>query len=294
MDRRWTDTELATLRSLHLPPLAARLGYCQDPDDRKRWKRKNSIISINGGKFYDHLAESGGFGAIDLVMHVHNCSFLHAIRYLTGSFDKPQDSGSSGKMLNVPDDCNVNWPSVLNYLTTDRCLSHRLISSCRKHRLIRADAKCNAVFLCTDPYRNVTGAEIVGTVERRDRTRFRMLASGSRKSAGSFWLPVDGTSPHSAILSESAIDSLSIRSIPCLCKPGTIIVSTAGATGRLPEWIMGWNLRQILCAYDADEKGDHFADRLMASNPMVKRLRPQGGKDWNDYLKNAVRANRQR
>ena len=55
-------------------------------------------------------------------------------------------------------------------------------------------------------------------------------------------------------------------------------------TGRLPAWFEAWTPKRIICAFDADGAGDEAADRLAEIDPRVRRLRLEGGNDWNDIL----------
>ena len=89
---------------------------------------------------------------------------------------------------------------------------------------------------------------------------------------------------HTLFIAESAIDALSAFSLTDLRNPGTVFLSTSGATGRLPAWLEAWTPKRIICAFDADDAGDGAADRLAENDPRVRRLRPEGGKDWNDIL----------
>ena len=57
------------VRSRPLTEAAPLLGYKQDRTDRCRWRRDGSMLSINGPKFYNHIAGCGGGGAIDLFIH---------------------------------------------------------------------------------------------------------------------------------------------------------------------------------------------------------------------------------
>ena len=68
----WTD-RADRVRRLPLAPLAAALGYVPDPRQRTRWKRDGSRLSLRGDRFYDHLRQRGGGGAVDLVMHAVEC-----------------------------------------------------------------------------------------------------------------------------------------------------------------------------------------------------------------------------
>ena len=273
MTRRWTGRELDDIRNRPLEPLAQALGYRRDPRDRQRWKRDGSVLSINGSRFYDHLQERGGGGAIDLVIHARRCSFTDAVDFLAGPEDAPK--------LRLPPSCDAAWPAVRDYLANQRKLAPALLDACRRRRLLHADRRNNAVFRCTDSTRKTTGAEVAGT----GPSRYRAMAPGSQKTAGSFWIPTSHDPPHTAILVESAVDALSVRDLGTRCRPGTVIVSTTGATARLPAWLKAWNIKRILCAYDADETGDRCAQRLAKADQRVTRLRPQGAKDWNAILK---------
>ena len=125
---------------------------------------------------------------------------------------------------------------------------------------------------------NVTGAELVGT--RPDRP-FKAMAPGSRKAAGGFWI-ARRTAPKSALLVEGAIDALSAWTLD-EGKRIDIIISTAGAAGKMPEWINSLQLRTVFCGYDADQAGDLAAATLEMKNPAIRRMRPGGGV-WNEIL----------
>lgn len=74
--------------------MAWQLGLDRDGNQANRWKGHGYIINIDGAKFYDFatLAQKGGGGAIDLVMHVNDCDFKKAIAWLHDRF------GESGVM----------------------------------------------------------------------------------------------------------------------------------------------------------------------------------------------------
>ena len=278
MIRRWDDRRLDEIRSQPLEPLAERLGYRRDPRDPRRWKRAGSVLSINGPRWFDHVAQSGGGGAIDLVMHARRCGFADAVAFLAGSAGTHE--------LRIPPHREAAWPAVRRHLAEARGLPARCLDACRWRGLVAADARRNAVFACTDAGRNVIGAEIVGTVKAADGKRYRSMARGSRKSAGSFWLPVDRSGPHTVMLTESAIDALSAWCLDECRRPGTVILSTAGVARRVPEWAEAWTPKRILVAFDADQAGDEAAERIIREDRRASRMRPPDGhEDWNAVLK---------
>ncbi len=110
------------------------------------------------------------------------------------------------------------------------------------------------------------------------------MAAGSRKAAGSFWLPAGAVPPPAVMLVESAVDALSAAQIGLPLPPRTVILS-AGAAAELPAWIAQWKPGRVICGYDADRAGDLGARRLERRHGPVERLRPEGRKDWNDILR---------
>ena len=99
-------------------------------------------------------------------------------------------------------------------------------------------------------------------------------------------IPCARNRPAVVILTESAVDAISARSlrIEGISEPGAVVASTAGIASTVPPWIEDWKPKRIVCAYDADSAGDAAADRLAINDPRVIRLRPRGAKDWNEIL----------
>ena len=257
-------------RAIPLTVVAAGLGYRKDPADRARWKRPGSVISINQGRFFDHIAGRGGGGAIDLVIQAEGCSFLQALRHLEGFPSRNPCTGDR------------EWARVRRYLCRNRGLDPRLVEHCRRIAILGADNRANAVFTCRDRERRKTGAELVGTHPDRP---FRAMQPGSRKANGGFWIARQ-TEPRTALLVEGAIDALSAWTLD-EGKRIDIVISTAGATGTTPEWIDRFRLDTVFCGYDADQAGDHAATMLETKDPAVRRMRPAGDgdvKDWNEIL----------
>ena len=72
------------------------------------------------------------------------------------------------------------------FLRTARGLDPDLLVRYRRARLLYADARRNAVFVCRDPVGAVTSAELVGTRPDPCGRTFKSLAPGSRKACGGF------------------------------------------------------------------------------------------------------------
>ncbi len=262
------------VRAIPLTVAAAGLGHRKDPADRARWKRPGSVISINQSRFFDHVAGRGGGGAIDLVIHAEGCSFIQALQLLEG-LPSPKPCAGDGTPVLSED---REWARVRRCLHQNRGLDPGLIEHCRRIGVLGADNRANAVFTCRSRERRKTGAELVGT--RPDRP-FKAMAPGSCKAAGGFWIARRKTLK-SALLVEGAIDALSAWTLD-EGKRIDIVISTAGATGRMPEWINRFQLETVFCGYDADHTGDLAATMLQAQNPAIRRMRPDCD-DWNEIL----------
>ena len=279
-----TGDPLERWRAIPLEAVATALGYRKDPADRTRFKRRGSVISVTGPRFFDHLRNRGGGGAIDLVIHATGCRFPEALRFLQ---DHAGDPGAgmdptATRTLRLPQPCPRAWPAVRHALVRQRALSPELLEACRTRGLVHADHRHNAVFICRNAGGKTTGAEILGTRNKP----FRGMAPGSRKAKGGFWIPCDRNTPDTVILTESAVDALSARSlrIDPTRENGAVVVSTAGTARAIPPWIEQWKPRRIVCAWDADCAGDKAARRLARNDARVVRLRPDAAKDWNDIL----------
>ena len=277
-----------TCRNIPLDRIAAALGYRKDPADRARFRREGSVISINGEKFFDHLRGTGGGGAIDLVIHATGCRFPEALRFLGGHEGREKTAARkpAPRHLRLPRPSPRAWPRVRDALVRQRALRADVLDACHDRGLLYADDRLNAVFVCRNASRHTTGAEIIGTAPQAGTKRFRGMAPGSRKARGGFWLPCDRNRPAVVILTESAVDAISARSlrIKGTTEHGAVVASTAGIASSVPTWIEDWKPKRVICAYDADGAGDAAADRLAVNDPRVIRLRPRSAKDWNEIL----------
>ena len=280
-----------SVRDAPLEPLAARLGYRQDPASQARWKLPGSVLSITGSRFFDHCRGCGGGGAIDLVMHARGCRFREAVEFLehchpalplaAASPGSPTAPDQRNTVLQLPPREDRHWPLVRDFLAASRGLHPALLDLCRQDGILYADHRRNAVFLCRDPRRQPTGAEIVGTRPAPDGRTFKGMAPGSRKARGGFWLPA-AADLDAVLICESAVDALSALLLlaPAL-PPDTLLASTAGVAATLPRWLQAFRAPHTICAYDADHAGDLAADAIRLRTPSFSRLRPVGAKDCN-------------
>lgn len=108
------------------------------------------------------------------------------------------------------------------------------------------------------------------------------------KRNGIFGAPdaLKGKNGAPVIITEAPIDALS------LATAGYPALALCGTNG--PAWMhLACGLRRVLLAFDADEPGDEAAAALAAHLALYgarcERLRPEGGKDWNQMLQDIGR-----
>jgi hypothetical protein len=267
------------LRSIALESVLGLAGAEPDRHDRQKWHTSQGVLSVTGSKFMNWTRGVGGGGAIDLLIHLHNCQFREALQWLERHFADAalcvDPHPAARTCLRLPTPAPDKLCQVREYLLLQRRLPARLLVPLLESGLIYADAKANAVFLLLDENTHPAGAELRGTTHRC----WRGMAPGSQKDLGCFSIgPVSGSA---IILCESAIDALSCRAL----HPHYRCLSTAGARPS-PRWLSSIINQgcQIYCGFDADPTGDAMAQAMLQLHPSIQRLRPSK-KDWNDLLK---------
>lgn len=295
----------ARMRELDLHAVCDALALSWDPKD-KVWRGETVKISLGEGakigKWFDHRAEKGRGGAIDLAQHVLGTDFNGALAFLADRFGQGAAAADAAarvhrdvsraekkaveerKPFTLPEPAPEHWPAVRSHLARERGLPPAYLDRLNEKGELYADARRNAVFVCRGPDGEPVGAELKGTVTRPDGTRFTGLAPGSRKDAGGF--RIGSLAKAAAVyLVESAIDAISLLKIRMDAGEREFaVISTAGAAPQPREWLQGVSraVRRV-CGFDADEAGDKAAQGLRRHG--FERLRPSLGKDWNDELR---------
>ena len=283
------------VREVPLEIVLALRNAVRDPRDRQKWHTEQGPVSITGQKFTNWHRNTGGGGAIDLVMHLADGDANAAVvwleqhasaGYAAAGIAAPHSSSSqraapsaaptnrTGKLrLPVRDASKLR--RVQDYLTQHRHLSSLVLEPLMEAGKLYADNRGNAVFLLVAGKANhPVGAELRGTGPRV----WRGMAPGTRKDSGYFW--VGATGSKRVVLCESAIDAISC----CMIYPDRVCISTSGARPN-PSWLRVILDRgyEVACGFDADPPGDAAAREMIRLYPVIQRLRP-AAKDWNAVL----------
>ncbi len=293
-------------RNMPLEEVAERLGLEPDRYDSHKYKSDAHIISINDQRFYDHLNQKGGGGAIDLVMHVQDSNFKEALMWLNSNavnltpikqalsfLLRPNSEETSERAVRFskqplerepfepPPADESKWRAVKHYLITTRKLPESIIDTLYQKGILYADSKQNAVFVRKDLEGEVTGASLRGTY---NGSKFKGLAKGTQRDTGWFAFTKVQGEPERIILVASPIDAISAAAISQK-KENTLFISTDGA-GSIPHEFLQHELdkgKQVLVAFDNDEAGQTMARAILDKLPSAQRITPTR-KDWNEQL----------
>ncbi|MEM6433698.1 MAG: DUF3991 and TOPRIM domain-containing protein, partial [Cyanobacteria bacterium P01_D01_bin.115] len=293
------------VREADLEAVVAELGLKQDRYDKHKWKDDSHahIISINGGKFMDWVADYGSGGAIDLVMHVQQVEFKAAVEWLSGQSLTPRSvypQASSSpeypepRPLEMPTPSERRWAAVQHYLVETRGLPKNLVAYLHDQGMVYADPYQNAVFVRygispDQPWKRhePTGASLRGTWGAGNS--FRGMAPGTSRENGWFWIALGRGAVQRVFLTESPIDALSLAVLDRKrqgSEQGTVYLSTDGA-GSVPIAALQSVLtqgRQVIAAFDVDIAGEKMAWRIAEQLSGIRRVTPAVGKDWNERL----------
>jgi len=278
------------VRQIPLETVLTFRGATRDRCDRAKWHSEQGPLSVTGAKFRNWHRNTGGGGAIDLVMHLAGVDCGAAVTWLeqhlgggppvasppaVESSSNPPHHALGRRPLHLPAPDHRKLAGVRRYLIHERALAADLLEPLIAAGQVYADGRANAVFLMVAGKANrPIGAELRGT----GKLPWRGMAPGSRKDRGYFWVGAKGSCR--IILCESAIDAISCFQLlgDCIC------ISTSGARSDAP-WLPGLIARRykISCGFDCDAPGEQAAADMIALHPFIDRLRPPHH-DWNDAL----------
>jgi hypothetical protein len=303
------------LRALPLGDVLAALGMEEDVREAGMWKagpkgERTHRIKVTGAKWFDHSAQRGRGGAIDLVGHVTGSDFNGSLSWLSATFGSGATASEYRHQAHAAAEKAVEratkkrapftpplpdpeaWSAVRRHLVEDRALPADLVDAAHEAGDLyavshpgRGNTRLrNAVFIQRDMSGMATGAEVKGIVTGRDGTHWSGLAPGSSKSAGLFRVGAELAQAAAVFVVESAIDALSLAArVRDRMWSSFAILSTAG-DNTMPEIV----LEDIHChaqrfaAQDRNPAGNRQAERL--GEGWQRMPPPEPYEDWNEEL----------
>jgi hypothetical protein len=232
----------------------------------------NQKIAVTGLKWIDNTTSKGGFGAIDLVMHLKSVNLTEAADMLeninNNSHIISQINFFNQNNVIIPQPCKETWYYVKNYLNFLRKIPEYIIDKLYQNSLLWSDNQRNCVF----PRDLNTGAYIRGILPNKP----------FKKTIGQNGRPYVISGDNLIIITEAPIDAISLK----FYYPRATIIATGGRIGfdKIQPYLI--QADKVLLAQDNDNAGDDQAEIL---NKFIKanteRLRPLYNlKDWNEVL----------
>ncbi len=287
------------VRQFNLEEVAERLGMERDRYDQKKWRTSGCAISIDFGRgvFFDHLAQTGGGGAISLVTHVMQCDFVTAMDFLWGKpvdFTPGRDNNVIQAKVREPEKlprCNrrdcTKWNNVRDYLIDRRGLPSYLVDTLHRQGSIDADVRSNVMFFRYSIESEFQLGEAFGASLRSISSNLKLLTPGTKRDRGWFFFGIGEGTVCRIFLVESPIDAISLASLRGDSIYGRMIYISIDGAGSIPLSVLTDDVRQgakIIIALDGDRPGEEMSWRIAKQLPLAIRMRPILGKDWNEQL----------
>lgn len=286
--------ELQRLREVPLQSVLEGFGAVRDPKDPKRnWRVAGSRITVTGERWFDHNAERGGGGALDLTLYLQGSDHRRptgqqlreaalwlgaterAVRVAAVQVDaRPTALVATAPTQEPPVPDESRLPRVRWYLNVKRGVPEALVDRAIDKGFLFADQRANVVFRLRDETGKEIGFEKRGTFDKPFHSVY-----GEK---GLFFLG-NGNASKAAFV-ESGIEALSYKAL----HPDALVISTTGNAIERPHLVAERLLArgvQVVAAFNADKDGDRFANRFSERlGSKVERHRPEE-KDWNLVLR---------
>ena len=287
---RVTPEQIERANLVNLPDFLRSQGFSLKQVGREYILQEHDSLHIKNneagevGKWF-RFSENKGGNNIQFVQEFMGLDFISAVELLSNEKAIPFHSHSISK-AEPPKNREIilhestDLSRTMHYLHDVRGLS---IASLEKltaeGRLSQEEKTGNAVFKIFDENGLLVGAEKVGT----SNMRFKSFDKGA---ADGYGFEIVSDKPANTYFFESAIDAISFADLHSE-QSDYRLVSMAGVKPSVVTETMkryAISPENIYLCTDNDKAGNEFAEKLIAQYPAMKRVTPNGAKDWNDIL----------
>lgn len=287
---RVTPEQIERANLVNLPDFLRSQGFSLKQVGREYILQEHDSLHIKNneacevGKWF-RFSENKGGNNIQFVQEFMGLDFISAVELLSNERAIPFHSHSISKAeppknreIMVHDSKEISH--ITDYLHNIRGLSYDAIAGLiADGRLSQEEKTGNAVFKIFDESGLLVGAEKVGT----SNVRFKSFDKGA---ADGYGFEIVSGKPKSTYFFESAIDAISFAALHSE-QSDYRLVSMAGVKPSVVTETMkryAISPENIYLCTDNDKAGNEFAEKLIARYPTMKRVTPNGAKDWNDIL----------
>ncbi|WP_455125577.1 toprim domain-containing protein [Ruminococcus sp.] len=287
---RVTPEQIERANLVNLPDFLRSQGFSLKQVGREYILQEHDSLHIKNneagevGKWF-RFSENKGGNNIQFVQEFMGLDFISAVELLSNEKAIPFHSHSISK-AEPPKNREIilhestDLSRTMHYLHDVRGLS---IASLEKltaeGRLSQEEKTGNAVFKIFDENGLLVGAEKVGT----SNVRFKSFDKGA---ADGYGFEIVSDKPANTYFFESAIDAVSFADLYPECWDYRLVSMAGVKPSVVTETMKRYAIspENIYLCTDNDKAGNEFAEKLIARYPAMKRVTPNGAKDWNDIL----------
>ena len=287
---RVTPEQIERANLVNLPDFLRSQGFSLKQVGKEYILQEHDSLHIKNneagevGKWF-RFSENKGGSNIQFVQEFMGLDFVSAVELLSNEKAIPFHSHIASK-AEPPKNREItlheskDLSRTMHYLHDARGLT---IASLEKltaeGRLSQEEKTGNAVFKIFDENGLLVGAEKVGT----SNVRFKSFDKGA---ADGYGFEIVSGEPANTYFFESAIDAISFADLHSE-QSDYRLVSMAGVKPSVVTETMkryAISPENIYLCTDNDKAGNEFAEKLITQYPAMKRVTPNGAKDWNDIL----------
>ena len=288
---RVTPEQIERANLVNLPDFLRSQGFVLKPVGREYVLQEHDSLHIKDneagevGKWF-RFSENKGGSNIQFVQEFMGLDFISAVELLSNEKAIPFHSHSISK-AEPPKNREItlhestDLSRTMHYLHHVRGLSTTSLEKLTAEgRLSQEEKTGNAVFKIFDENGLLVGAEKVGTSVS---VRFKSFDKGT---ADGYGFEIVSGEPANTYFFESAIDAISFADLHSEQRDYRLVSMAGVKPSVVTETMKRYAIspENIYLCTDNDKAGNEFAEKLIARYPAMKRVTPNGAKDWNDIL----------
>ena len=288
---RVTPEQIERANLVNLPDFLRSQGFSLKQVGREYILQEHDSLHIKNneagevGKWF-RFSENKGGNNIQFVQEFMGLDFISAVELLSDEKAVSFHSHSTSRVeppkkreIMVHDSKEIS--RITNYLHNIRGLSYDAIAGLiADGKLSQEEKTGNAVFKIFDESGLLVGAEKIGTSVS---VRFKSFDKGA---ADGYGFEIVSGKPKSTYFFESAIDAISFADLHSEQRDYRLVSMAGVKPSVVTETMKRYAIspENIYLCTDNDKAGNEFAEKLIARYPAMKRVTPNGAKDWNDIL----------
>lgn len=292
---RVTPEQIERANLVNLPDFLRSQGFSLKQVGREYILQEHDSLHIKNneagevGKWF-RFSENKGGNNIQFVQKFMGLDFISAVELLSNEkaipfHDHIASKAEPPKNREITLHESTDLSRTMHYLHHVRGLSTTSLEKLTAEGRLSQEGKTgNAVFKIFDENGLLVGAEKVGTSVS---VRFKSFDKGT---ADGYGFEIVSGEPANTYFFESAIDAVSFADLYPEHRDYRLVSMAGVKPSVVTETMKRYAIspENIYLCTDNDKAGNEFAEKLIAQYPAMKRVTPNGAKDWNDILQGGM------